>query len=94
MSPTDGRQAVDEPARSHHMDSGGTYFMSILEKVKGMLGQHSDKAKKGIDKTGEVINEKTGGKYDEQVQSTQDKAKDMLDREGRRDDEPGQGDSG
>jgi hypothetical protein len=65
--------------------------MSILDKVKELLGQHSDKAQQGIDKAGDVINDKTGGKYSDKIESAQDKAKDMLGQEPRRDEEPGQG---
>jgi hypothetical protein len=65
--------------------------MSIIDKVKGLLGQHSDKAEQGIDKAGETINDKTGDKYSDQVESAQQKAKDMLGKESRGDDQPGQG---
>jgi hypothetical protein len=66
--------------------------MSIIDKVKGLLGQHSDKAEKGINKAGDVIDEKTGGKYSDKIDSAQEKAKGMLGgQEQRRDDPPGQG---
>jgi hypothetical protein len=65
--------------------------MSIIDKVKELLGQHSDKAERGIDKTGDVIDDKTGGKYSDKIDSAQEKAKDMLGQEPRRDDQPGQG---
>jgi MT0933-like antitoxin protein len=65
--------------------------MSIIDKVKEMLGQHGDKAEKGIDKAGDMINDKTGGKYSDKVESAQEKARDMLAQEPRRDGRPGQG---
>jgi hypothetical protein len=65
--------------------------MSIIDKVKGLLGQHSDKAEKGIDKAGDMIDRKTGGKYSDKIDSAQEKAKDKLGQEPRRDDQPGQG---
>jgi hypothetical protein len=65
--------------------------MSIIDKVKEMLGQHSDKAEQGIDKAGDMIDDKTGGKYSDKIDSAQEKAKDMLGQEPRRDDQPGQG---
>jgi antitoxin protein of toxin-antitoxin system len=65
--------------------------MSIIDKVKELLGQHSDKAEQGIDKAGDVINDKTGGKYSDKIESAQDKAKDMLGKEPRQGDQPGQG---
>ena len=64
--------------------------MSIIEKVKDLLGRHSDKLEQGIDKTGEIINDKTGGKYSDQVQSAQEKAKDALGQEPGPGDRPGQ----
>ena len=64
--------------------------MSILDKVKELLGQHSDKAQQGIDKAGDVINDKTGGKYSDKIESAQDKAKDYLGGQTPRDDQPGQ----
>ena len=60
--------------------------MSIIDKVKELLGQHGDKAEKGIDKAGDMIDEKTGGKYSDKIDSAQEKAKDMLGQEPRRDD--------
>ncbi|MFJ5306508.1 antitoxin [Streptomyces sp. NPDC088350] len=55
--------------------------MSIMDKVKEMLGQHSDKAKEGVDRAGDMIDERTGGKHAKQVDMAQDKAKDFIDRE-------------
>ncbi|HEY7489219.1 MAG TPA: antitoxin [Streptosporangiaceae bacterium] len=63
--------------------------MSIVDKVKGMLGQHSDKAEQGVDKAGDMIDEKTGGKYNDKVDTAQDKAKDYLNRENRPNDQAG-----
>jgi hypothetical protein len=65
--------------------------MSIIDKFKEMLGQHGDKAERGIDKAGNMINDKTGGKYSDKVESAQDKAKDMLNQEPPRDDQSGRG---
>ena len=65
--------------------------MSIIDKVKGLLGQHSDKAEKGINKAGDMIDRKTGGKYSDKIDSVQEKAKDMLGEEPRRGDQPGPG---
>jgi hypothetical protein len=63
--------------------------MSIVDKVKGMLGQHGNKAEKGIDKAGDVIDEKTGGKHSDRVDTAQEKARDFVRREGQNDDQPG-----
>jgi hypothetical protein len=55
--------------------------MSIMDKVKGMLGQHSDKAREGVDRAGDMVDERTGGKHAKQVDMAQDKANDYIDRE-------------
>lgn len=55
--------------------------MSIVDKVKEMLGQHGDKARQGVEKGGDMFDRRTGGKYSEQVDKAQDKAGDYLDRQ-------------
>lgn len=52
--------------------------MGFMDKVKGMFGQHADKVEGGIDKAGDVIDDKTGGKYADKVDKGQDAAKDAL----------------
>jgi hypothetical protein len=52
--------------------------MSVLDKVKGMLKGHESQASKGVDKAGDLIDEKTGGKYASQVDKGQDQAKKQL----------------
>lgn len=56
--------------------------MSIVDKVKQMLGQHPDKAKQGMEKAGDKIDERTGGKYADKVDKAQEKAGDYIDRSG------------
>lgn len=52
--------------------------MGIMDKVKGMLGQHADKVESGVDKGGDFVDDKTGGKYADKVDKGQDAAKDAL----------------
>ncbi|TDB90395.1 antitoxin [Actinomadura sp. KC216] len=54
--------------------------MSIVDKVKQMLGQHSDKAREGVEKAGDKIDERTGGKYSDKIDKAQDKAGEQIDR--------------
>ncbi|TDD83633.1 antitoxin [Actinomadura rubrisoli] len=54
--------------------------MSIVDKVKQMLGQHSDQAKRGVEKGGDMFDQKTGGKYSDKVDKAQEKAGDYIDR--------------
>jgi hypothetical protein len=49
--------------------------MSVLDKVKGMLKGHESQASKGVDKAGDLIDEKTGGRYESQVDTAQEQAK-------------------
>jgi hypothetical protein len=62
-------------------DPGGS-DMSIVDKVKQMLGQHSDQAKQGVEKAGDMFDQKTGGKYADKVDKAQNKAGDYIEREG------------
>lgn len=55
--------------------------MGLLDKIKGMLSGNADKAKAGIDKAGDMIDDKTGGKFADKVDMAQEKAGDMLDKE-------------
>ncbi|MEU8892465.1 antitoxin [Streptomyces sp. NPDC048442] len=57
--------------------------MSIMDKVKAMLGQHSDKAKQGVDRAGDMVDQRTAGKYADKVDMAQDKTKEYIDRENR-----------
>ena len=52
--------------------------MGLMDKVKGMLGQHRDKIDDGIDKAGDFVDDKTGGKHADHVDKGQDAAKDAL----------------
>jgi MT0933-like antitoxin protein len=54
--------------------------MGLMDKIKGMFGQHDEKIEGGIDKAGDVVDDKTGGKYEGQVDKAQDTAKDALDK--------------
>ncbi|GLY72424.1 antitoxin [Actinoallomurus iriomotensis] len=49
--------------------------MSIVDKVKAFLGQHGDQVDKVVDKAGDMIDEKTGGKYADKVDKAQEQAK-------------------
>ncbi|MFJ2031003.1 antitoxin [Streptosporangium sp. NPDC087985] len=57
--------------------------MSIFDKVKSMLAEHSTKAEElanqGIDKAAEMAKEKTGGKYDQYIDSAAEEARKRAD---------------
>jgi hypothetical protein len=54
--------------------------MGLLDKIKGMLGQHKDQAKGAVEKAGDTVDDKTGGKYSSQVDTAQAKADDFIDK--------------
>ncbi|OUC96691.1 antitoxin [Streptosporangium minutum] len=60
--------------------------MSIFDKVRSMLGEHSTKAEElanqGIDKAAQMAKEKTGGQYDQYIDAGAEQARrraDMID---------------
>lgn len=53
--------------------------MGLLDKAKDMLKGNTDKVKEGIDKAGDMIDEKTGGKFSEHIETAEEKAGEMLD---------------
>jgi hypothetical protein len=52
--------------------------MSMLDKLKGMIKGHEDQAGKGVEKAGDMVDKKTGGKYSGQVDTGQEKMHDQL----------------
>ena len=65
--------------------------MGFLDDAKDKLGDlvddHGDKVSEGIDKAAELIEDKTGGKFDDKIEMGAEKAKDALDAlDGKNDD--------
>ncbi len=52
--------------------------MSFLDKAKDLLGKNADKVGGVIDKAGDFVDNKTGGKYAQHVDKAQDAAKDAV----------------
>ncbi|MYW05846.1 antitoxin [Streptomyces sp. SID3343] len=57
-------------------------FDNLKAKAEGLLGQHGDKADKGIDKAADIADTKTGGKHTDKIRSASDKAKEGLGKAG------------
>lgn len=55
--------------------------MGFLDKAKDLLSQNADKVEQAIDKAGDVIDEKTQGKYSGAVDKAQDAAKNAINKE-------------
>jgi hypothetical protein len=54
--------------------------MGLLDTLKGMLKGNADKVKGGIDKAGDMIDDKTGGKFGDKIEMAEEKVGDMLDQ--------------
>ena len=52
--------------------------MGIFDKAKDALSGQQDKVDAGVEKAGDVVDEKTGDKYTEHVDQGQEMAKDRL----------------
>jgi hypothetical protein len=52
--------------------------MGIFDKAKDALSDHPEQVDQGIDKIGDLADDKTGGKYADKVDQGQDLAKDRL----------------
>ncbi|WP_435615639.1 antitoxin [Streptomyces coelicoflavus] len=52
--------------------------MGILDKMKSMAGKDKDKSRKVSDAAERQINQRTGGKYEKQVDAAQQQAEDKL----------------
>ena len=52
--------------------------MGIFDKAKDALSEHSEHVDSGIERVGDLIDEKTGGKYADKVDQGQDLAGDKL----------------
>ncbi|MEU8619124.1 antitoxin [Streptomyces sp. NPDC048623] len=52
--------------------------MSVMDKLKQMLKGHEDQAGKAVDKAGDMVDDKTQGKYSSQVDTAQEKLKEQL----------------
>lgn len=54
--------------------------MGILDNVGDLAKQNEQKIEEGIEKVGDLIDEKTGGKYKDQVDQAQNVANEQLDK--------------
>ncbi|OBF29642.1 antitoxin [Mycobacterium sp. ACS4331] len=54
--------------------------MSFLDKAKDLIGKNTEKVEQAIDKAGDFIDDKTGGKYSDTVDKVQDAAKNAAEK--------------
>lgn len=57
--------------------------MSMMDKLKQMLRGHEDQAKTGVDKAGDMIDQRTQDKYGSQVDAAQRQADKYIDQNRR-----------
>lgn len=54
--------------------------MGILDNLGDLAKEHEDKIEAGIEKAGDLVDEKTGERFADQVDQVQDLAKERLDK--------------
>jgi uncharacterized protein YjbJ (UPF0337 family) len=54
--------------------------MGFLDKVKDLMSKNKGAVESAIDKAGDVVDQKTQGKYAQQVEKVQDAAKKAVDK--------------
>ena len=55
--------------------------MGLLDKIKDMLGGNADKVKEGLEKAGDMVDDKTGGKFTDKIDMVEDKVAEVLEDE-------------
>ncbi len=56
--------------------------MALFDKVKKLAEDHADKVEGAVDKVAEVVDDKTGGKHSDTIESGAEAAKGFLGGEG------------
>jgi hypothetical protein len=54
-------------------------FDNIKDNAQDLVDSQGDKVGEGLDKAGDFVDDKTGGKYSDQIDQGADRAKDALD---------------
>jgi MT0933-like antitoxin protein len=50
----------------------------FMDDAKNLAGEHSDVADKGVQEAGQMAEDKTGGKFDSQIQGAEQKAEGSI----------------
>lgn len=53
--------------------------MGFLDKIKDLVGGNADKAKDGVDKAADVVDDKTGGQHTDKIDMGADKINEVID---------------
>lgn len=62
----------------HHKDNAGGAGTAVKDRLTGMASSHSSQVDQGLDKAGQLIDDKTGNKYGDQINTGVAKAKGMY----------------
>jgi len=62
----------------HSRNQGGGSSTALMDRARGMLHGHGDQVNKGVDKAGQMVDERTGNRYADQISTGTGKAKEML----------------
>ncbi|MCV7220954.1 antitoxin [Mycolicibacterium elephantis] len=54
--------------------------MAFLDKVKNLVARNADKVGTAIDKAGDIVDQKTQGKYAQHIDKAQDAAKKYVNK--------------
>ena len=54
-------------------------FDNIKDKAQDLVDEHGEQAGQGLDKAGDVVDEKTGGQHSAQIDQGVEQAKNALD---------------
>lgn len=54
----------------------------MKDKAKDLAAEHGDKIKEGLEKVGDLADEKTGGKHSDKIDQGIEKGKDIIDKLG------------
>lgn len=53
-------------------------FDNLGDKAEEFAGDHADQVDEGVEKAGDVVDDKTGGRFSDQVDEGQEKAGDYV----------------
>ncbi len=56
------------------------FMDDALNQGEKLLHERSDQAKKGVESVGDLVNEKTGGKFENLIEKAENLAEEQIDR--------------
>ena len=59
-----------------------SFFDNLKDKAEDLAAEHGDKIDQGLDKLGDLIDDKTGGEHHDKIETGVEKAKDFVENLG------------